>query len=69
MGNVYSRLLVYALGGGAFILSVLGLASYDPATGVVDIAPFNIGSAAALIGTAAGSVGTVLGVFKIWGTK
>lgn len=65
MNNVYIRILTYFAGGAAFALSAMGLATFDPASGMFDLLPFNVYAAAGLIS----SVAAPLAIFKRWGTK
>ena len=67
-----ARLSLYigaAVAGGAFIASQMGLATYDTATGMVDLKPFNVWTAGALI---AGPVSSALAAIALaagWGRK
>lgn len=60
------RLAVYIggfLAGVGFLLSVLGYAEYDHATGYIDIAPFNV---YALSGVIAGPLASALATIALW---
>ena len=58
-----------ALTGAAALAAFAGYATFDPSTGLVDVAPFNIYVAAPLIaGPLAASVAAVALVFG-WGSK
>ena len=61
-----ARLTAYigaALAGLAFIAASLGLATYDPATGMVDLHPFNVWLLAGII---AGPVASALAAVALW---
>jgi branched-subunit amino acid ABC-type transport system permease component len=67
-----ARLTFYigaALAGLAVMVSALGYADYDPATGLIDLHPFNVYSLAAII---AGPVASLLAAVALalgWGGK
>lgn len=52
-----TRLAVYIAGAGAALLSLLGYADFDPATGMMDPEPFNVYAVAA---AAAGGISSLV---------
>ena len=55
------------LSGLAFVLSAMGVATYDHATGMVDLHPFNVNWVAAMVaGPMASAIAAVAVMFK-WG--
>lgn len=63
MNWTFARGLVYLACLGASGLALAGLAEFDPATGTLDIRPFNL---YALTGSTGGVVSSVLASVALW---
>jgi hypothetical protein len=67
-----ARLTTYistALVGLAVLASILGVASYDPATGLIDFHPFSVYALAAIIAGPLASGLAAVALFLGWGRK
>ena len=67
-----ARLTTYistALVGLAVLASILGVASYDPATGMIDLHPFSVYALAAIIAGPLASALAAVALFFGWGSK
>lgn len=67
-----TRLIVYitsGLTGLAALLAFFGWATFDQATGLVDLAPFNIYAAAPFIATVVSSILAAVALLFKWGKK
>jgi hypothetical protein len=67
-----ARLTTYigtALVGLAVLASIMGVATYDPATGMIDLHPFSVYALAAIIAGPLASGLAAVALFLGWGAK
>jgi hypothetical protein len=58
--------IVGVLGGGGFLLQALGVATYDAATGMIDLAPFSIYAVGGMLATVVASGLATIARWRNW---